>query len=774
VEADCTKSEPDVLGDSPGHVVMCYEALFDHENSAAQFDTYVSAGAAIASANGQAGSTYYMIHALRALGDQDFTYTTSLPTSAVYWNSTTGARTYLVFNPLDTTQTVTVFHNGVAAGTMSVPAHVTVSTQNVNFVATAPPTPTNAAAVAGAGQVSLTWTGSTLATSYHVRRAANAAGPFSTVATVDSATYTDGSLPDGATYYYTFSAVNSVGESADSGVLSASTTAATPTGLAGSLANGNPVLTWNASPGAASYKVQRSTTATGTYTTVGTPTSTTFTDTTAATGTTYYYTVTAVNAGGDSAASAPVSVTTIVPPAVPANLTATLGGGAIALAWTAPAGGPTGYTVKRSLYAGGPYATIGNTAATNFSDSALANGLTYHYIVTATNAGGESAASTEAFVTVIGAPALAINCGGSAAGQFAADGSFSGGTANSVTGAVDTIGYVNAAPQAVYTSNRFGNMTYTLTGLTAGTTYNVRLHFAETYWTAAGQRTFHIKINGAQVVSNFDIFAAAGGRFKGIIREFTAAANGSGQIVVQFVTVIDNAQCNGIEIRVPRPPAPTGVTATSGVAQVALNWSTSATATNYLIKRSASAAGPFTALASVTGTSFTDTGLAGGTPQYYVISSVNDGGESADSSMVSATPASRMTFGSFQQQYFTSQQIANPLISGPAADANGDGVKNLLAYAFDLNPWNPASANMPVAQVTGGYLTMSFIRRKSPTDLGYVVEVSGDLSTWNSGPTYTTGVTVAPRDANTEIVTVRDSTPVVPGVRRFIRLNVSY
>ena len=50
--------------------------------------------------------------------------------------------------------------------------------------------------------------------------------------------------------------------------------------------------------------------------------------------------------------------------------------------------------------------------------------------------------------------------------------------------------------------------------------YNVSLDFAETYVTAAGQRIFSVSINGTQVLTNFDIYAAAGGMNIAVQRTF--------------------------------------------------------------------------------------------------------------------------------------------------------------------------------------------------------------------------------------------------------------
>ncbi len=141
-----------------------------------------------------------------------------------------------------------------------------------------------------------------------------------------------------------------------------------------------------------------------------------------------------------------------------------------------------------------------------------------------------------------------ISAGGPAAAPFVADEDYTGGTATSTTTAITTTGVTNPAPQSVYQHNRYGNFTYTIPGLTAGASYTVRLDFAEEYWTAAGSRTFNVLINNNQVLTNFDIFATAGGEFKAVAESFTATASSTGTITIQFVTVKDNAQVNGIEI----------------------------------------------------------------------------------------------------------------------------------------------------------------------------------------------------------------------------------
>lgn len=141
-----------------------------------------------------------------------------------------------------------------------------------------------------------------------------------------------------------------------------------------------------------------------------------------------------------------------------------------------------------------------------------------------------------------------INCGGSETSPFAADEYYNAGTLHSVTNVIDTNSVKNPAPQEVYQTERYGNMIYTFPDLTSGTLYKVRLHFAEIYWTGTGNRRFNVAVNGNTFLWNYDIFAETGARYKAVVVEYTTIANTSGQIVIQFTTVTDNAQICGIEI----------------------------------------------------------------------------------------------------------------------------------------------------------------------------------------------------------------------------------
>jgi len=88
------------------------------------------------------------------------------------------------------------------------------------------------------------------------------------------------------------------------------------------------------------------------------------------------------------------------------------------------------------------------------------------------------------------------------------------------------------------------------------------------------------------------------------------------------------------------PLAPTNLVATIGDASVALSWSASSNATSYYIKRSLTIGSGYSAIATNTSLTFTNTGLSNGTLYYFVVSAVGPAGEGTNSVAVSARPTS--------------------------------------------------------------------------------------------------------------------------------------
>jgi N-acetylneuraminic acid mutarotase len=172
--------------------------------------------------------------------------------------------------------------------------------------------------------------------------------------------------------------------------------------------------------------------------------------------------------------------------------------------------------------------------------------------------------------------AIRINTGGSArtvsgvswlgcTAVTACNGYVSGGNRWVTSPTPSITGAIAPADSAIYQSEWTGGATG---GIPAGATaftfavpvtagsYAVRLHFAENVQTAAGKRTFDVDLEGARVLSDFDIYAAAGGRNKAIVREFPVTVT-DGSLTIRFVREVENAKISGIEI------VPTGTTPTT-------------------------------------------------------------------------------------------------------------------------------------------------------------------------------------------------------------------
>jgi fibronectin type 3 domain-containing protein len=260
--------------------------------------------------------------------------------------------------------------------------------------------------------------------SYNLKRATTSGGPYVTVANIITGVfvtnYIDSSLVNNATYYYVVSALNFIGEGANSAEVSATTAPPppppAPTGLTATAADAVVALSWTASVNAANYNLKRAVTSGGPYTTITNVTTTSFIDTGLANGTTYYYVVSALNPSGESANSPETNATPVaLPPAAPTGLTTTAGNTQVLLSWTAPLGA-TSYNVKSSTTTGGPYTTITNVTSTSVYVSGLANDTAYFFVISALNADGESVNSTEGSATPTATPPLVYTVENTGAG----------------------------------------------------------------------------------------------------------------------------------------------------------------------------------------------------------------------------------------------------------------------------------------------------------------------------------------------------------------------
>ncbi len=175
-----------------------------------------------------------------------------------------------------------------------------------------PLTPVILTATAGNAQAALTWTPSSTATSYNLKRATTSGGPYTTVANVTATNSTDMGLVNGTVYYYVVSALNLAGESTNSVQASVTPQPFSPTGLSATAVSSSQInLAWNLLANATSYNVRRSLTSGGPYATIASVTAANYLDSGLAGGTVYYYVVSAMVGGNETPNSSPATATTL-------------------------------------------------------------------------------------------------------------------------------------------------------------------------------------------------------------------------------------------------------------------------------------------------------------------------------------------------------------------------------------------------------------------------------------------------------------------------------
>ena len=201
-----------------------------------------------------------------------------------------------------------------------------------------------------------------------------------------------------------------------------------------------------------------------------------------------------------------------------------------------------------------PLQTLFRSAATTSSSSlagSLHSGGKYNE---PSSARGKVFVGTDRIQTFgISSNVLAISAGGTASGKFVADAYFSGGTTGSTTNTIDRSGVTNAALPSVYQHSRRGTSTtgfqYIFPGLNSGTAYSVHLHFCDPISTAVGQRIFNVSINGAMVLTNYDIFAQTAVSNTAFDEVFCAVADSNGKVTITFAPgTASFPMVSGIEI----------------------------------------------------------------------------------------------------------------------------------------------------------------------------------------------------------------------------------
>jgi DNA/RNA endonuclease G (NUC1)/fibronectin type 3 domain-containing protein len=642
------------------------------------------------------------------------------------------------------TVTVTPGFSGTATFTASLSDGVnTPATRTVNITVVPPPAaPTGLAATAGTGHVALTWAAVSGATSYNVKRSTTA-GTETTIASPGTNSFDDATAVNGTPVFYVVSAVGFGGESSKSSEVTATPMAA-PAGLAATPGNAHVVLNWSAVAGATGYNVKRST-STGTETTIASPGTNTFDDTTAVNGTAYFYVVTATNANGESLASNEVTAT----PAAPGILVLSQlyggagcgtvgcstfkndyieifnrGGSPISVnGWSVQYAAATGTTwqvtnLPNVSIQPGQYFLVAEGAGANGVNNIPTPDATGVIAMSATAAKVALVSSTTALsgacpstnvVDMVGYGSTA-NCfetavapapstttaifraasGCTDAGNNSTDFAAAAPAPRNTVSATHSCGApVNNPPAITPPANPITTVaqnaapfTVNLTGSDDGGIYN---------WSGTpGTGVANVSVTGGQGTPNVTFTVTLTAGFSGTATFTAALTDNVNPAATQLVNIT-------VTPAGPPPAAPTGVVATPGNAHIALTWNSVGGATSYHVKRSTTSGSGYATIASPTSASFDDTSALNGTTYFYVITAVGPGGESANSSEVSATP------------------------QGPAAAPTG-----VVATPGDTQislSWNSVASatsyNVKRSTVSGsGYATVASPATNSQTDTG--------------------------------------------------------
>jgi fibronectin type 3 domain-containing protein len=281
-------------------------------------------------------------------------------------------------------------------------------------------------------------------------------------------------------------------------------------------------------------------------------------------------------------------------PVAPANLATVGGSGQVTLTWDA-VGNATSYNLYYSTSAG--LTTVGATKQANVTSpyvlTGLASGSTYYFMVTALNGAGESIASTVASAT---------------------------------TAAAQPIVVAPAAPASLIAAGGTNQVSVSWGAVASATSYNV-------YYSTSNGVTKNTGTKIANATSPMvQTGLAAGTTYYYVVTAVNSAGESAASVQVAATTLP--------AVPVPTAPAaPTSVSVSGGANQATISWAAVNGASTYNLYWSTVAGVNKTNGTKVAGVTspYVKTGLAAGTTYYFIVTAVNNAGESAASTQVSAT-----------------------------------------------------------------------------------------------------------------------------------------
>jgi fibronectin type 3 domain-containing protein len=324
---------------------------------------------------------------------------------------------------------------------------------------------------------------------------------------------------------------------------------------------------------------------------------------------------------------------------------------------------------------------------------------------------------------------LQINSGGSATAPFVPDEDFNSGTVGTAVPnqVISTSGVTNPAPQAVYQTARITPTTYELTGLQANATYNVRLHFAETYFTASNKRVFTVSVNGIQFLPALDIYSQVGENHA-LVNEIEVNSNKYGEITVQLSRGSENTPTiSGVEAILVHSTigAPSNLTTTGGSGEISLVWTASSTSgVQYTVYRATAGTAPVVLSTTVSGTTYTDSAVSNGTTYGYYIVATTGGGFSQNSNWASVAAAA----GPSAPSSLTATTVSSSQINLSWTASTTSGV-SYIVYRSTTSGFTASSSNQ-IGTTVAGVTTYSDTGLTASTTYYYLVEatISGTMS----------------------------------------------